>query len=356
MRNHMISRWSALVALLAFAIVTGAWLTTDGRMFAPAGLSAAAGTPLGGVRSHAQLQENCGACHVAPWSGQTMDARCLACHDDVRGELGDSTALHGSLSDPERCRACHTEHHGPRGQLTRFDAASLDHDRFGFALTTHRETAAGVPFACSDCHANRAFTFEPARCESCHREYQPAFTDEHVALWGGECRSCHDGTGVDGSGFDHARTSFPLTGAHVSVDCAGCHKSARTTAALAKTPTTCIGCHRQDDTHRGAMGTDCAACHNTSRWEDVSFDHAFPLDHGESGVSECAVCHQDTPRSYERYTCYGCHEHSPARIQSKHDEEGISRSELAECARCHPTGREHEGGRREGRRRHDDDD
>lgn len=348
---RMVSRWSALAAVLALTIVALLWITTNGRMFSPGGLSAATGTPLGGVTSHARLAGDCAACHVAPWSRETMDGRCLACHSDVHAELDDTTSLHGSLSAAEQCRACHTEHHGPDGELTRFDATSLDHEQLGFSLATHQTTAAGAAFVCTDCHAARSFAFEAARCETCHREYQPAFIDEHVALWSSECRSCHDGTGADGSGFDHGRTSFPLTGAHSVVECAGCHKGARSAAALAETPTTCIGCHREDDTHLGAMGADCAACHSTAAWDDVSFDHRFPLDHGESGVSECIVCHQDAPESYERYTCYSCHEHTPARIQREHDEEGISRAKLPDCVSCHPTGREHERERNDRRRR-----
>jgi hypothetical protein len=43
-----------------------------------------------------------------------------------------------------------------------------------------------------------------------------------------------------------------------------------------------------------------------------------------------------------RYTCYGCHEHSRSEVESEHREEGIGN--LSNCVRCHPTGREEEGG------------
>jgi len=66
--------------------------------------------------------------------------------------------------------------------------------------------------------------------------------------------------------------------------------------------------------------------------------HAFPLDHGESGVSSCKTCHPDQLKAY---TCYGCHEHTPADIQRKHVKEGIP--DFANCMKCHPTGREKEG-------------
>jgi len=40
-------------------------------------------------------------------------------------------------------------------------------------------------------------------------------------------------------GFDHARTRFPLTGAHGRVSCESCHVSGE----MASTPRTCVACH-----------------------------------------------------------------------------------------------------------------
>lgn len=276
-RGRGISRWGVLAALAALLLTAGAWTYLGGRLFAPAGLSAAAGDTLGGVSSHAELAADCAACHPAPWSRERMDERCVRCHSDVRRELADSTSLHGSLPDGTRCRACHTEHHGAQGSLTSMDARSLDHATFGFALDTHREAASGNPFACGDCHQPNSFAFRPADCEDCHREYQPAFTAEHAATWGSDCRSCHDGTGA-------------------------------------------------------------------------RFAHTFPIDHGSRSASECTVCHEGAPREYRSYTCYGCHEHTPANIRAEHREEGISDAELVQCVRCHEGGGEHDGrGERSGR-------
>lgn len=345
--------WGLAAAAAALLVTAVAWAIFGGRIFAPAALSSARGPVLGGVSSHAELTDRCDACHVAPWSRSRMNDRCLACHTDVRAEFGDSTRLHGAFADAARCRHCHTEHHGPDGQLTTLDAASLDHSSFGFSLATHRTTSAGKDFVCADCHSADSFAFEEAQCESCHREYQSDFVQQHVATWGSDCRTCHDGTAATGSAFDHARTAFPLTGAHVHVDCAACHEPRPDGTAALQPPVDCIGCHRADDTHNGSMGEDCAACHGTTRWEDATFDHTFPLSHGSRRPSECTVCHQDAPRSYERYTCYGCHEHTPARIAAEHRDEGITAAELPNCAECHPTGREHEGGRRSSRDRRD---
>ena len=43
------------------------------------------GAVLGGVSSHAALGADCAACHTAPWSSQSMDDLCLACHTDDPG-------------------------------------------------------------------------------------------------------------------------------------------------------------------------------------------------------------------------------------------------------------------------------
>jgi cytochrome c peroxidase len=36
---------------------------------------------------------------------------------------------------------------------------------------------------------------------------------------------------------------------------------------------------------------------------------------------------------YSRYTCYGCHEHTPANVRSEHEEEGIRNFD--NCVKCH---------------------
>ena len=40
-------------------------------------------------------------------------------------------------------------------------------------------------------------------------------------------------------------------------------RDARSAADLRTAPQTCIGCHQQDDTHKGQFGAECGACHKT---------------------------------------------------------------------------------------------
>ena len=53
------------------------------------------------------------------------------------------------------------------------------------------------------------------------------------------------------------------------------------------------------------------------------------------------TCHVDN--IYDAYTCYGCHEHSRAKIRREHLEEGIR--DYENCAECHRSGDEDEAER-----------
>ncbi len=354
-----LSRLGVALALVAVVGVVTAATVTGGGIFSPGALHAGDSTPsmLQGVTSHAGLSRQCGACHAAPWSGTRMDAQCLDCHRDVRRALSDTSTLHGHLADASACISCHTEHRGATAGLTRVEGFGSAHGEFGFSLAAHRTTSGGTPFGCSDCHGSESFTFETTRCESCHRDYQEAFIARHVREWGSDCQSCHDGADrFTGGAFAHDTTGFVLDGGHVSTACVSCHTETRTLGGFRGGPTTCVGCHRADDDHRGEFGDDCAACHTTASWEGATMEHNdFPLDHGEEGRIACKTCHEN-PKDYKAYTCYNCHEHSPARVQAQHRGE-VSTRNLDDCVRCHRGGDEEGGeGHERGRRRGDRDE
>jgi hypothetical protein len=346
-RPTSVTTWGITLAAAALLLSAVWWGVSGGGILSSGRLSVAStpGLMLGGVASHAELSRECAACHVPPWSHETMAERCLGCHIDVQRELPDTTSLHGMLSGAAECRSCHTEHRGTLASLTRMEGGEFPHGRFGFSLAAHRITAAGQPFTCASCHGGETFHFDEGRCESCHREYQPTFVATHVAQWGPACQECHEGTDRFSPGiFNHDRLVFPLTAAHARVECVACHREVRTLEGFRSAPTECIGCHRQVDPHRGEFGTDCASCHSAASWDEASFDHTFPLTHGARRASSCITCHQEAPRTYRTYTCFECHEHTPARIRAEHLEEGIR--DFQDCVSCHPTGREEEGERR----------
>jgi hypothetical protein len=350
--SSSLTRWALGAAAVAAVAVLAAWAATGGGLWSPGRLHAggAGGTAMGGVASHAELSRQCAQCHAPPLGDERTADRCLACHVDVRAELGDTTQLHGILPNGSACLQCHVEHRGPTAVLTDFSGEGFAHERLGFSLAAHRELADGSAFTCSSCHAGETFRFAEASCAQCHGEYQARFTAAHVRDWGRTCTACHDG--VDRfTAFRHDTVAFRLTGRHVPVPCASCHTPVRALAGFSDAPGTCIGCHRPDDPHRGQYGTDCAACHTPANWNAAEFDHTFPLDHGGEGVIECRTCHQEMP-SFRTYTCYACHD--AAEMRAEHIDEGIR--EIRDCVGCHATGRDREGPFREDRRREDDDD
>jgi hypothetical protein len=119
----------------------------------------------------------------------------------------------------------------------------------------------------------------------------------------------------------------------------------------------CESCHEAPKTelHRTFTG-GCAKCHTSGAWRPATFDHDrhFSLtgDHNAS----CATCH--VGNDYSKYTCYGCHEHTPDNVRRQHSEEGIRNFD--NCVECHRgSGGEseghgdREGGERQGRRERD---
>ncbi|MGQ9841456.1 MAG: cytochrome c3 family protein [Anaerolineae bacterium] len=297
-----------LLSLGVIAIFRGQW-------FSPGPLNAQAGAiALGGVTSHAATGGRCEACHPAPWETATLADRCLACHTAVTDELRDPTSLHGALQGTQAemaCRGCHTEHRGATASLTVLDPTTFPHNAVGYTLAGHVKLADGRPFACADCHTEKLATFDAAVCVDYHRKADPAYIEQHVADFGAACLGCHDGADrYSKRRFDHNRLPFPLTGKHAGARCASCHVNARTAADLQAAPQTCVGCHQQDDKHKGAFGTDCTACHRTDTWAGATFDHsksAFPLS-GKHVDVQCERCHVNQVFKGTPTACVGCHQ------------------------------------------------
>jgi hypothetical protein len=94
----------------------------------------------------------------------------------------------------------------------------------------------------------------------------------------------------------------------------------------------CESCHSAPaDAFHQRNGSGCARCHGTDAWRPAAFDHrqSFALDGDHA--APCATCH--TGGDLSRYTCFGCHAHTPANVREEHDEEGIA--VLDDCASCH---------------------
>ena len=90
--------------------------------------------------------------------------------------------------------------------------------------------------------------------------------------------------------MDHAKTDFPLVGAHTQVACAKCHQSPTMTAPIKFDR--CSSCHV--NVHRESVKDDCRSCHTEKTFTGAPFDHAvrtgFALDGKHVGL-ECRQCH-----------------------------------------------------------------
>lgn len=196
---------------------------------------------------------------------------------------------------------------------------------------------------CFACHAPLRGS-APEQCIACHEVKQIGLftttgqpivkaqpqTPFHQDLTEQNCLACH----AEHRGLEASRAlrtfSHSLLKAETREQCASCHAAPKD--AL----------HRQ-------VKDDCQQCHSPERWKPASFAHEkfFLLDR-DHNVS-CATCH--TGNNFETFTCYGCHEHTPAKIRAEHEEEGIR--DFENCVECHRSADEPEHGKRDGRRERD---
>jgi hypothetical protein len=234
-------------------------------------------------------------------TGKHADVTCEKCHINAR-------TIADLQSAPQDCFSCHQKDDKHTGQFgtncaachnpNSWADATFDHNLSAFKLEgEHAEVK------CEKCHVNNVFKGTPQDCYSCHQK-----DDEHQGQFGTDCAACHTPKSWEGASFDHSRSSFPLTGAHAQVRCEDCHKN----AVFKGTPSTCISCHADPAFHAGALGTDCASCHNTSTWDQARFNVSHPepnAEEGGSGVNHGgATCRQCHPTTVRENTCTACHE------------------------------------------------
>lgn len=323
----------AFAGLVAIAIISAFIYFTGGAIFSPGGLNDQnqGGQPIGGVMSHAQIQQ-CKTCHAEFWSADTMSDRCQVCHTDITAQLRSPDQLHGAMAQASQkyeCRDCHPDHRGASASLTELNLASFPHDALGFSLVKHQSKADGSALACSDCHTSDHAAFASDSCLECHRSTDMVFSDGHILSYGADCLACHDGVDRYGADFDHNKFPFPLTGKHATSTCESCHLNPHSAADLQNVSRECVSCHLEDDIHQGAYGAKCDTCHSSEAWKPAAFDHnlsAFKLDGKHSEVA-CADCHQN-----------GVYQGTPAECASCHAEPVVHSGLFgADCASCHTT-------------------
>ena len=326
-RLGCISFSGIVAAAVTLLVLAGVSLAKGGVLYSPGDLNDVEGAELGGVRTHAETGGECKACHAAPWSGEIMSDRCLACHSDLTQNPQDFHRVMLAQAEISACQDCHTDHQGAESRLTKMDLGDFPHNGVGFSLQGHRT----VSLTCSDCHGETFTTFDQATCENCHAALDLEIMQLHGQAYGTDCLACHDGVDRYGKQFDHSQLSFPLEGGHSGLECVECHASARSADDLQGTPNECAACHLEDDPHQGSMGMDCGQCHTPLDWEQMTFDHAqtgFPLS-GKHEVLPCEQCH--TPErsvgglGQTPTECVACH------LQDDAHQGGLG----TDCGQCH---------------------
>jgi hypothetical protein len=328
---------------------------------------------------HGEFKESCEHCHTTagwkklpssfefdhsktkyPLLGKHVTVGCSACH--IGGDFKKPLAF-------EQCADCHKPdpHSGQFANRPKKSECAECHTVDGwkpslFGVKEHATSkypleGMHVKVECAKCHIpagkETIYKVKFAACLDCHK-------DAHDGQFAGKpyenrCEQCHTVADFHRSIFSvakHQKTSFPLTGGHVAVPCAECHKvgaAGRLDKILAFrfSDSRCTACHT--DPHHGEFKSrmerrkpdgntfGCEACHSTRSWTDVNgFDHSkttFPLRGAHRSVT-CGACHKALPGQTQiqfkgtPQACEACH-------KDPHAGQFSPKTGKTSCAACH---------------------
>ena len=277
----------------------------------------------------AHVNVACTQCHInGKYAGTPTN--CAACH--LTDYQKTTNPNHAAAGFPTDCSLCHS--------TASWAGATFNHNQTQFPLT-----GAHVNAACSQCHSSGVYKGLSTDCVSCHlQNYNSTTNPNHVAAgYPQQCNICHNTTAWQPATFDHSKTAFPLTGAHVSVPCASCHIA----GVYAGTPTDCYSCHKKeyqsttDPNHvAAAFPTTCQTCHTTSSWLGATFNHTwFPIYSGthQGKWTTCADCHVNSA-NYAAFSCITCHTHAQSNVDPQHSGVSGYAYSATSCYSCHPQG------------------
>ena len=261
----------------------------------------------------------CSDCHKAKAAGTSQI--CNDCHQ--QSFVNSVNPNHQATGISTDCKSCHTS--------VGWTPSSFSHTATNFQLTGGHTKA-----ACTDCHKGIT-TGTSQICYDCHQtSFSNSVNPNHQSLGlSTDCKTCHSSIAWIPSSFDHATTSFQLTGGHSIAACSDCHKG-KTTG----TDTQCFACHKTDydgvldPNHLTAkFSTDCATCHSTTAWTPSTFNHAntkFPIT-GAHTRATCVQCHAsgytNTPTD-----CYSCHK---TKFDASTNPPHLSAQFPHDCETCH---------------------
>ena len=311
-------------------------VTTSFREIAGRELHLRTGFPLTG----AHLQIPCEACHVDAQAGAftPLDSRCYACHErDFQSAISvDHVAANFSV----QCDQCHT-------------TVAFTHN----VAFDHASVASGYPLVgaharirCASCHggAVQQVLFSPSGPNDCIACHQDDFQRAHNGAFPTDCTMCHGQDRWEGASFDHSLVapSFPLVGAHRTLDCNACHLPGSFDLRAQPTDANdCYACHEADyqREHAGTgFPTTCLSCHTQDGWGGAEFaDHDaqfFPIYSGahQGRWSTCTDCHP-TASTWTAFVCTTCH--TQGATDSRHRDVRNYLYESTACYSCHRNGR-----------------
>jgi nitrate/TMAO reductase-like tetraheme cytochrome c subunit len=255
------------------------------------------------------LTVDCKACHKTKLTDPLQHKYCTDCHADYHMA---QFVKNGTSPD---CSQCHTV-----AGFSLFSFTTEQHNLGNFPL---EGSHTAIP--CTECHKKQekwSFRDIGIKCNDCHPDIHTTYIDKKYYPEE-NCKNCHNVNRWQEVTFDHSKTEFALTGAHLKQDCRSCHfkidSTGTTKQKFAALLPNCTSCHKDNHFKQFDMkgSTDCIQCHNTDNWKASGFNHnntAFRLDGKHINV-DCAKCHKPVNEGngfYIKYklkvfTCESCH-------------------------------------------------
>jgi hypothetical protein len=252
---------------------------------------------------------NCKACHKTKFTDPLKHQFCTDCHADYHNK---QFVKNGVSSDCSQC-------HSVKG-FSQFTFTIESHNLARFPLQGSHLAA-----PCYDCHKKQdkwSFRNIGINCSDCHADIHKTYIESKYYPEA-NCKVCHTESKWTNVTFDHAKTDFPLTGAHAGKNCRSCHFKKDPEGIVRQKfsglPKNCSSCHIDNHFKQFDVNgvTDCTACHGTENWKASKFNHdntLFKLDGKHVNVA-CAKCHKPTHEGsniYVRYKikefkCESCH-------------------------------------------------
>ena len=244
------------------------------------------------------LGVNCKVCHKTKYTDPLKHERCTDCHADYHNQ---QFVNNGVSPDCSQC-------HSVKG-FTLFAYTSEQHNLGRFPLQ-----GAHIAVPCFECHKKQekwSFREIGINCKECHIDIHQAFIPAKYYPEA-DCKTCHNEDRWGDVTFNHSKTEFNLTGAHLNQGCRVCHFKQDSNGIVQQKfsgmSKNCINCHTDKHFKQFEKNgiTNCSECHDTGNWKASKFDHnntAFKLDGKHINVP-CVKCHEPQQEGSDFYVKY----------------------------------------------------